>query len=159
MAVAQLLLGVVVVAIAAALLFEAAKLPPPRFDVLGSAAVPRALCILVIAMALPLVLQAAMHLWRAMARTQPATNAGEAAPPPRRPGLVVVTFVLVCVYVVVLQKGWMSFGIATTLFMIVLTGLLAAGRTRPLAIGIAVALVLGLGGDYIFTSVFLIDLP
>ncbi len=153
-AVANLLFGLLVVAAGSALLADSARLPPPRFDILGSAAVPRALCVLVIAMALPLVVRAALAL-----RRGPSAPPPDAALPPRRPALAVAAFALACLYVAVLQNGWLGYGLATAAFLIVLTGFLAGGRPKPLAIGALVAVVLGFGGDYLFTSVFLIDLP
>lgn len=153
-AVANLLFGLLVVAAGTALLADSARLPPPRFDILGSAAVPRALCLLVIAMALPLMVRAVLAL-----RQGTFDEAPDETLPPRRPALAVAALALACLYVASLQNGWLGYGLATTAFLIVLAGLLSGGRPKPLAIGTVVAVVLGFGGDYLFTSVFLIDLP
>lgn len=167
-AAAQLLFGLLVVAAAAALLADAARLPPPRFDILGSAAVPRALCLAVILMALPLLVQAVLALRRSETDASPRATEEkkekeeekeEERLPPGRPVLAAAAFALACLYTAVLQNGWLGYGPATAVFLVLLTGLLARGRRRPLAIGAVLAAILGFGGDHVFTSIFLIDLP
>lgn len=156
-ALAEIIFGLLVVAVAVALLIDATRLPPPRFDVLGSAAVPRTLCLLIIAMTVPVILRAAMWLYRGEI-PEPDPAQAETMPP-RRPDLAILTFVLVCGFVAILQNGLLNYGLATALFLILLGGLLAGGRAKTMVVATIVALIIGFGGDYLFTSIFLIALP
>ncbi|MBJ3774643.1 tripartite tricarboxylate transporter TctB family protein [Acuticoccus mangrovi] len=144
-------LALVVAAFAALLLWQAAKVPPPFFDPLGSAAVPRGVAVV-------LLLLAAIVLVRALlARPWPALERDTGYR--RRPDVACGIVALAVAYVGVMAAGVLGFMVATILFLALGTALLATFRRRQVLIGLALAVVLGIGGTLLFTEFFFIDLP
>ena len=95
--IADIILAVLVAAGAALLFIGAAELPPPRFEPLGSAALPRILGTLLIFFAVILVIRALLRL-----RAGQASAAAPSGADPRRGALVFVALVL---YVAALDFG------------------------------------------------------
>lgn len=148
---ADVALAVTVGAFAALLLHEADKIPPPFFDPLGSAAVPEGV-------ATVLAVLAAIILVRALA----------AAPWPRmeravgyrpRPDIAIGISLAAIAYVAVMDLDLLGFRTATIAFVVVASALLGRFDRRVMLVGIPVALVVGIGGAYLFTNVFFIALP
>lgn len=78
---------------------------------------------------------------------------------PLRIKLAVMTFAATGIYVAVMAAGVAGFAAATIVYVIAAGGLLTRFRPRPLVIIVPLALVLGLGLQYLLTQVFVIDLP
>ncbi|MDD9740996.1 MAG: tripartite tricarboxylate transporter TctB family protein [Marinovum algicola] len=134
--IADVILAALVAAGAALLFIGAAELPPPRFEPLGSAALPRILGTLLIFFAVILVIRALLRL-----RAGQASAAAPSGADPRRGALVFVALVL---YVAALDFGRMPFVPATTVF-VTATGLVIGARSWVnLAVFAAVGLVLSL---------------
>ena len=134
--IADVILAALVAAGAALLFIGAAELPPPRFEPLGSAALPRILGTLLIFFAVILVIRALLRL-----RAGQASAAAPSGADPRRGALVFVALVL---YVAALDFGRMPFVPATTVF-VAATGLVIGARSWVnLAVFAAVGLVLSL---------------
>ncbi len=127
-ALGDLALCAAVAAGAAVLLIGAARLPPPRFDPLGSAALPRGLAVIMLAFAAWIALGAVRRLARpGMAETPPAdldtaTTTETTANPLRG----VIVFAALVAFVAALDIFRLPLVVAATGFMVI-TGLVIAG--------------------------------
>jgi len=89
-----------------------------------------------------------------------------AAAPPRqddeashRTAVTVATLILTFFYALVLSRDWVDFRVATVVF-VVASGITLAHRRRRMALWIVpLALILAFGLHYLFTRVFVTDLP
>ncbi len=70
-------------------------------------------------------------------------------------GIVVVTLI----YILGLALELTSFAILTTVFLTFTIGFLTRFRRRALAVALVLGLVMGFGCEYLFTQVFVVDLP
>ena len=132
------------------LYYEAERLPPPFFDPLGSAAVPKLAALVLTILAALLVLG---HLRR-------AAGPGQAGREPGGARLVALGAVLIPIaYVAIMQARVLGFREATVLFVFALGALLGRRERRRLVALAGLALLIGIGFDYLFTQVFYIDLP
>lgn len=145
----DLALASLVIAGAAVLFVGAADLPPPRFEPLGSAAMPRILGTIMIVLAALVAVRALSRLRApAIAEAAPDTP-GDRAYDPWRGAVVLVALIA---YVAALDFGRIPFVYATTAFVAVAG--LAMGRASPksaliyAALGLVVALVL----SYVFET-------
>lgn len=145
----DLMLAVSLAAIAGTLLYGARFIPPPFFDPVGSAALPRAVAWALIGL---LAVQLSVRI------------AGQQPREPLRWGDIamgrgaVFTLLILSVYCAVMQARWLDFAPATALFLAVsITVLIGAWRMLPLAA--VIGLVLGYGSQWMFTDVFFVDLP
>lgn len=136
---------------AALLLWEADKIPPPFFDPLGSAAVPEGVAII-------LALLAAVILLRALAAL-PWPKRTAAAPYRPRPDIALGISVVAIAYVAAMEFELVGFRTATIAFVILASALLSRFQPRVMLISAGVAVVVGVGGAYVFTKVFFIALP
>jgi uncharacterized membrane protein len=133
-------------------LWEARKIPPGVYEPLGSGPVPRTVAGLIILLCLVVMVQAL----RRMARSEAA--AGEAEFPLRyldAAGVVAVTLI----YILGLALELTSFAILTTVFLTLTIGFLTRFRRRELMVALVLGLVMGFGCEYLFTQVFVVDLP
>jgi len=140
------------IVICCAVLVEAAKLPPGSFEPLGSAPIPQATAGLIIFLCLLVVGRAALTLWR-----------GEANPtalpyPPRRLD-VLVLFSLTVLYVLLMAQRVAGFAPITGLFLFVAIGFLTRFAPRLLPVAALTGVIMGWGCQYVFTQVFVVDLP
>jgi putative tricarboxylic transport membrane protein len=146
---ADLLMVGVVVVVSALLLIGALSIPPPMFDPVGSAAVPRGVAIvLLVLVGLHLVVRL-----RQPPRGEPV-RLGELG----MGGGAVLTLVVTLVYCAVLQLRLLPFAVPTAAFLLVLIPALAASWKR-LPMAIAIGIVMGIGCQWLFTEIFFIDLP
>ncbi len=144
-------LAVIVAAFAGVLWWESLKVPPPFFDPLGSAAVPKALALVLAALAAVILARAMLALpWKA-----PGQEEGYRP----RPDIAVGIVVLAVAYIGAMQLKVLGFQAATLVFLIAAAALLGRLDRATLMIGAASALVIGIGGTLLFTRFFYIDLP
>jgi putative tricarboxylic transport membrane protein len=137
---------------------QADLLPPPFFDPLGSAAVPKATAIVLVVLAACLLVQRAFHL-EGGGMSMPARPAdGEQEVPPA-PFTALGAIALPVAYIAVLQAGWLSFPEASALFVMALGALFGQGRRAVLLALPVIALVTGYGLNHIFTEILYVDLP
>ncbi|HEV7268916.1 MAG TPA: tripartite tricarboxylate transporter TctB family protein [Falsiroseomonas sp.] len=136
---------------AAVIWMEAAKVPPPFFDPLGSAAVPQGIAIVFAVLAAIVALRAVLGLPDRVGR-------GVAGFRPR-PDIAIGILVLAIAYVGVMQLRLIGFELATIAFLAVASALLGRFDRRVMLLGLLIALVLGVGGTWLFTGFFYIDLP
>ncbi len=139
--------ALMVIAIAAVALFETRDIPPGTFEPLGSAPVPQATAGLIILLALGLVLRACLDR-RPVAR-QPREGLLDAG--------AVLVFTLL--YVTAMHYRVTTFALMTTAFLALTIGFLIRFRPRQMPIVLLVAVTVGFGCQYLFTRVFIVDLP
>ena len=147
----DLLLAAAVTGFAALIWLQSRKIPPPFFDPLGSAAVPRAVALVMVALA-------AIMALRALAGLAEPSDAAKAEYRPR-PDLAIGIFVLCVAYVGAMDLGWIGFEAATIVFLVAAAALLGRLHLKTLLMGTAFAVVMGVGGTWLFTRFFFIDLP
>jgi len=132
--------------IALALYIGASLLPPPFFDPLGSAAVPKAVAVI-------LAVLASLVLWPAW-KNHTVANTG------RGSGLIkgALIVLLAFVYTWLLDQRLTPFWIATLIF-VPLAGATISSSRSVLVVNLLIGAVLGIGGQLVFTRFFYIDLP
>ena len=140
------------VVICCAVLVEAAKLPPGSFEPLGSAPIPQATAGLIIALCLLVIGRAALVMWRGQAR------AGETPYPPRRLDAAVLLG-LTALYVFLMAQRVAGFAPITAVFLFVAIAFLTRFAPRSLPIAALIGVIMGWGCQYVFTQVFVVDLP
>ena len=144
-------LAALVVALAILVHTEVAKLPPPFFDPLGSAALPRLLSRLLMLLAVMLVVGNVIGTRR---------RGASGDPEPRGAPLVALSVVTTAVaFIASMQLGLLGFLEASVLYLFVsgmILGRVEARRVLPLALG---AVAAGLFFFVVFTKIFYVDLP
>jgi len=140
------------IVVCCAVLVEAAKLPPGSFEPLGSAPIPQATAGLIIVLCLLVIGSAALAIWRGEA------SAAEAPYPPRRLDAAVL-FGLTVLYVLLMAQRVGGFAPITALFLFIAIGFLTRFAPRSLLIAAVTGVIMGWGCQYVFTQVFVVDLP
>ena len=131
------------------ILFESRTLPPGSFEPLGSAPVPQATALLIILFALIVIVRALLR--------SPVGEESSEVPPAYFDASIIV--VLTIAYVIVLQARILEFSWLTLIFLFLTIGFLTRFHKKTLPIVVVVALIVGFGAQYIFTRVFVVDLP
>lgn len=135
----------------ATVLWETRDIPPGSFEPLGSAPVPQVVAGLIILLCL-LVMAAA---WRRLGREMPATDVELALRPVDAAGILGLTVI----YVGLMEGRFIDFAPLTAGFLFVAIGFLVRFRLKSLPIVALVALLTGYGCQYVFTRIFVVDLP
>lgn len=150
---ADSILAIVLTGFSVMVIVEANRLPPPFFDPLGSAAVPRTVASGLILLAVCLVLRC---LTRPL-RGRPVSDAAEETG--GSPGSAFGAAALPIAYVGLMQAGILGFAPASALFVMLLGGMLARWRRFALVVLLPIALIAGFGLEWLLTEFFYIDLP
>jgi hypothetical protein len=140
------------IVICCAVLVQAAKLPAGSFEPLGSAPIPQATAGLIILLCLIVIAKAAITMRRG------EEVATEAADPPRHLDAVVI-FGLTVIYIALMAFRVAGFAPITALFLFVAIAFLTRLAPRSLPIAALIGIVMGWGCQYVFTQVFVVDLP
>lgn len=145
-------LSIFLITVCGIILWQAAKLPPGVFEPLGSAPVPKTVAWIIIGLCVIVIVNAIRKMRLGIG---PKPEGGFEPRPLDAVGVLVMT----ALYVLVMQYRLTSFAIATTIMLIVTIGFLNRFRlsTMPWAVGIA--LTVAFGCQYLFTRVFVVDLP
>jgi putative tricarboxylic transport membrane protein len=143
------LFPIALVGICALYLVGARSIPPPIYDALGSAALPVGAALLVAALAL-------VAAARDYSRRAPAVE-GEASVD--RNGLAAAFAALTVAYVAAMATGLLGYATATAAFAVLAVLLLARLRRSALLPAAALGLLLGFGGQALFTRFFYVALP
>lgn len=146
----EITVSLALVVICGLVLVEARSIPPGFFEPLGSAPVPRFVAWAIIGLCLVVIARAAWRLRAGFA--QPAE------PPSRWLDLLAIA-VLTGAYVLVLQWRLTTFGVMTTAYLVLAIGLLVRFDRRRLPWVALVAAITGFGSQYVFTRIFVVDLP
>jgi hypothetical protein len=140
------------IVVCCAVLVEAAKLPPGSFEPLGSAPIPQATAGLIIILCLVVVGRSALAMWRGR------TSADEVPYPPRRLDAAVL-FGLTVLYVLLMAQRVAGFAPVTAVFLFVAIAFLTRFAPRTLPVAALVGVAMGWGCQYVFTRIFVVDLP
>lgn len=139
--------ALLMIVISVTALYGTMDIPPGKFEPLGSAPVPQAVAGLIIILALGLIVRACIDQ-RPLAASSADRYLDASA-----------VVVLTLLFVVVMQYRLATFAILTSIYLIVTVGVLTRFRRRSLPAVIAVGLLTGFGCQYVFTRVFVVDLP
>jgi hypothetical protein len=142
-----------ILAVCAVIWTQAARLPPGTFEPLGSGPVPQWTAAIVILCCALVIVTAARRLRTAAA--------GDSAP--EESGGTPRTALLLCgltvIYVGLLDLGAASFGLITFGFLTLLIWGLEGFRGGVLVPAAITAAIAAFGAEYLFTNVFVVDLP
>ena len=143
--------SLLVILICGIFLWESWDLPPGSFEPLGSGPVPQATAFVVIFCAGLVILNALKK------SVQLSENEETQEKPSVRAGLIISSATLV--YSLVLHLRLMPFAWMTTLFLIItIWGLEKFDRKKFLP-ALITAIIIGFASEYLFTEVFIVDLP
>ena len=143
--------SLLVILICVIFLWESWDLPPGSFEPLGSGPVPQATAFVVIFCAGLVILNALKK------SVQLSENEETKEKPSVRAGLIISSATVV--YSLVLHLRVMPFAWMTTLFLIItIWGLEKFGRKKFLP-ALITAIIIGFASEYLFTEVFIVDLP
>lgn len=140
----------------AAILSQTGQTKGPVFDVVGPDFLPSSVAWIV---ALLVTIQIVVHIlgWRKGAPDTAVVSSTETA---TGRVLAAIFSALTVLYAVVLSNEFAPFYLATAIYLTVCTVLLSRRfNWRDLAVGAVVGLVMGVGLQWLFTNVFIIDLP
>ncbi|MEM0908543.1 MAG: tripartite tricarboxylate transporter TctB family protein [Pseudomonadota bacterium] len=133
-------------------LWETRSIPPGTFEPLGSAPVPQATAIFI------MLLSIAVGV-RAVRRLSTVSDLSEPLDYQPRPLDALAVALITIVYVLLLDARLLDFAPLTAIFLFIVISLLARFGFKAM-VGAAVAgAVTGWGAQYIFTRVFVVDLP
>jgi hypothetical protein len=150
----ELAVSLFIIGVCLVVLWETRDIPPGVFEPLGSAPVPQATATVILLLS-AVVAAAAVRRMRTEARVSFESREGYKP----RPVDAIVVALLAIVYVFALQERVMDFAPLTAIFLFAAIGFLSRFAVRSLAWGAAVAAVTGWGVQYVFTRVFVVDLP
>ena len=128
-------------------LFGTRDIPPGRFEPMGSAPVPQAVAGMVLLLAIWIIVRACIDRRPVVAPA--ADRYLDAA--------VVVAFTLL--FVAAMHYRLTTFAILTTLYLVATIGFLIRFDRRRLIWVVGIAAIVGFGFQYLFTRVFVVDLP
>ena len=153
--IAEIGVSLVISAICAVFWIEAAKLPPGSFEPLGSGPVPKYTAIIVILCCAVVIVRALRQV--AAGPGLAADFRAEFAGGSPIGALVLVGLTLG--YALVLHFKLLAFGVVTAIYLFLLIWLLEDMRWRAALPAAIVAAVAAFGVEYLFTRVFIVDLP
>lgn len=150
---ADILLAIGMILFSATVYFGSRDLPPPRYEPLGSAALPNGLAAIMVFLSVILIIRAIPHLKSFEAAKDKITDVTP------RPGLSLSIFGLTLVFIGLMDFQILGFIPAGILFMTAVGYLLTHGNLKRMPLFFAYSVVLIVGNYYLFTKVFYIDLP
>lgn len=141
------------ITLAGLVLWGARDIPPPFFDPLGSAAVPKAAAYILIVLALGISIRQFLQN-----KESPGANTKEEGyklEPLRAVGVVGLSIL----YTLGMGTGILGFKWGTILYITLTGALLAKGNKAVMIASLILGLLFGIGGSYLFSEFFYIDLP
>lgn len=154
----ELALALALIGFSGVIFVGASGLPEPRFEPLGSAAVPRMLAGLMAFLSAIWVVRILSALRDIPAVPQQPVARDPETPKPH-PGLAVAVLASVFAFVAVMDFGLASFKVAGIGFVILCGFLMTHRDLRKLPWIVGYAVVLVLACDFAFTRLFYINLP
>ena len=144
---AEVIVSLIIIAICAAVLYESLGLPPGSFEPLGPAPVPQATAGLIILLSVLVIITALRR------------GPDEMDAMSEQPVSALFLFVLTLAYVALLHSKRVDFGVLTTAFLILAIWGLERFSGRALLPAAITGAVIGFGCKFLFTQVFVVDLP
>lgn len=151
---ADLVLVVAMWIVAAAVYASASRLPPPIFDSVGSAAIPKAVAIAVAVLAAMILVQ---RLWRKPSAEE--SEEGQADLAPLRKGMALACIAIMVSYTAAMSYGILGFREATVPFVILLGGVMSRFRRSTMLVLVPSAFAIAFGFGWLFSEVLFVDLP
>ncbi|MBM3599880.1 MAG: tripartite tricarboxylate transporter TctB family protein [Alphaproteobacteria bacterium] len=158
---ADIVMALVMIAVSAAVWWEASKLPPAPFDPLGPKSFPMWIAMALGGLSVVAVIMALFGRALGRAETSLILGIGEEAPEDYalRPGLAVLAAVITMAYAAALSFTGISFLWATMAYIGALGWAMSDRTRRHTIIALAVAVISGAAITLIFTKIFVLDLP
>jgi hypothetical protein len=152
----EVLVSLILIAVAAVVYWETLSIPPGLYDPLGAGTMPRIICGGMIIFGVIAIVQSLLRH-----RTQAAAGQVKPRDPATaddRPWLAVVTFGLMVVLAAAINFE-LPYWASTTVFLFL--AMMAVQRFKPSAIlaSALLAVIFAVGVTYLFGSVFSVDLP
>jgi putative tricarboxylic transport membrane protein len=154
---AELILSLCLIFLSLAVWIAADRLPPPIFDPLGSAAVPKLVALLVAALSIAMLVERFIGAADQGAVPGPSESTDAAAP--LRPGIAMGAFVVMVGCPAAMEAGILGFRETTFVLILVLGGILSRFFWRTLTILVPTAAALAVGLSWLFGDVLFVDLP
>lgn len=154
-----------IVFITGALFWDSLGLPESLREPLGSATIPRVVCVIVIAFCSTLITRSVKAINRERAKRTEEADVPSSVEPDKQPAyrrrgdLAVKVFLIALAYVALIQTQWVSSKILTPVFLGSAILTLNEFRKSAFIPAIVIALVIGLGTNFLFTDFFYVDLP
>jgi hypothetical protein len=139
--------ALMLILIASLALFGTKDIPAGRFEPLGSAPVPRAVAGLILVLSVWIIVRALIDQRPIAAMA--ASRYLDAA----------VVVALTLLFVTAMHYRLASFAILTTLYLVATIGFLVRFRRRQMPWVVGIAAATGIGFQYVFTRIFVVDLP
>lgn len=157
----EIFVGGALILFGTAIFSAAGNLPPPNFEPLGSAALPRILAVIMAALCLIMMLRGVRSLREPVAPSGdvPANDTEERGLPPQRPYLSVAVFLSTVCFVAVMDLKLLSFAPAGVAYMSFILFLMNDMNMKRIPVFVAFSAVLVLSSYWVFTRFFFIDLP
>lgn len=159
---ADLILAAAVWGLAAIAFYGAALLPPPLFDPLGSAAVPKFVAVTIALLAAAIVVRRLMTAGPIVEEglaPPAAADDNTAVSAPLRPGIALASIAIIVAYVGVMAFGLLGFREATVPFVIALGGAMSRFRRSTMIVLVPLSFVIAIGLAWLFSGALYIDLP
>ncbi|MEM9027231.1 MAG: tripartite tricarboxylate transporter TctB family protein [Pseudomonadota bacterium] len=144
---AEIVVSLIIIAACIAVIIETLGLPPGSFEPLGSAPVPQVTAGLIIILC-SLVIVTALR-----------RDGSDGDVSDEQPASAFFLAVLTLAYAGAFHTKLVDFGVMTAAFLFVAIWGLERFRTRVVLPAAIVALIVGFGAKFIFTQVFVVDLP
>ena len=153
--------SIFLIVLSAVIFRETLSLPPGTFDPVGSSGFPRLISAAIGILSLVILIRATRRILADSKNSAASATPNDAVSPAfrPRPDLALGFYALALVYVAVLALRLVNFGICTVLFLLISIAMLTRFYFKRLPIALLIALVIGFGCQYIFTQVFVLDLP
>jgi len=127
------------------------------FDALGPMAIPKIIFFGVIVLLLMTIGQSFLLKKKGKLKAADDDDAALKVIPQYK--MAIAMCVATITYIAVMSTGLLNFSIATITFLIFSIGILGRFEKRTMMVGLAIALIMGLGCNYLFTEIFQVDLP
>ncbi len=134
---------------------SASALPPGSFEPLGSGPVPKYTALVVFLCCLFVIFRAVRRI--AVQKDVPLALSLEMIG--GRPMMAVLMLLLSCIYVAIIQTRAVHFAPLTIVYVTLLIWGMEGFSRRKLLPAVLTATVAGLGASYVFTRIFIVDLP
>ncbi|MDF2096873.1 tripartite tricarboxylate transporter TctB family protein [Aquibaculum arenosum] len=156
---AEIAAGLILAVIGGACVAAAMAAPQPGLDPLGPGALPMAAALIVILLSLAMIGQALRRKRFEPSGSFAETADGSAARQPPSPLPLLLVSLVTLLYVAALAFLRLPYWGATLVFVTITVWLLSNRRIAALPKALAAGVILGFGCDYLFTQIFIVDLP
>ncbi len=143
--------SILIIAVCAVVIYETLDLPPGSFEPLGSAPVPQATAGIIIILSIVVIVNAF--------RPRRADISEDTDDVPDEPVSAFLLCAATLLYVLTLHFRLLGFGTLTAIYLFALISALERFQLKSTIIAAVIAVIGGYGIQYLFTQVFVVDLP